>query len=473
MNGEAAGTVTDDLVVAALEPLKQAARAIGVSGIDARADNVRRRVETGLLEVAVVGEFKRGKSSLINALIDEQLLPVDVLPLTTVPTVLERGERALEVCLEDGRIEAHDVSEIAEFVTEARNPHNHKRVDHVTLRLHAGLLDDGVRLVDTAGVGSVFEHGTRSTVAYLPRLDAAVLVTSADPPISEGEIAFLDDVLEHAVRLFVVLNKADYLTSDELARTVAFTEDVVRDKVPGWAGPVYPLSARPGVGDPKGLQAFRADLARFLADERAAAVLDSARRTVARAVGELRTSLQLERKAAALPVEDLRRRTDSFMAAVDRLDKDAAQDASLLQTAVGRALGELDAFVARRVPELRRVVDEKTLNTAQAYPDLGPAALLDALQRERAELLRSEAAPDVERAGALALDALGAAVVPVVQRARDRMATSVSIRRPDGRCGTTRREVYQPRDSRACWRATRWNASCRLITCAVYRRSSR
>src|SRR6266545_1959216 len=117
---------------------------------------------------------------------------------------------------------------VAEFVTEEHNPGNRLGVQRVVVvRLHAPLLDEGVRLVDTPGVGSVLEHNTRATDAYLPSLDAAILVTSADPPISRGERAFLGRVAEQAVRLFVVLNKADYLSGEELRRTVEFTGRVV------------------------------------------------------------------------------------------------------------------------------------------------------------------------------------------------------------------------------------------------------
>src|SRR6266508_2154540 len=170
-----------------------------------------------------------------------EVLPAGVLPLTAVPTVLERGEPVCRVTFTDGHTEEHDLGAVAEFVTEEHNPGNRLGVQRVVVRLHAPLLDEGVRLVDTPGVGSVLEHNTRATDAYLPSLDAAILVTSADPPISRGERAFLGRVAEQAVRLFVVLNKADYLSGEELRRTVEFTGRVVGEVVPAWPGPVYPL----------------------------------------------------------------------------------------------------------------------------------------------------------------------------------------------------------------------------------------
>jgi GTP-binding protein EngB required for normal cell division len=326
------------------------------------------RLRTLRLEVAVVGEFKRGKSSLINALVGREVLPVGVLPLTSVPTVLERGEEGQVVEFADGRQEHHQLDRLAGFVTEEANPGNRLGAVRVTARLHTPLLDAGVRLVDTPGVGSVHDHNTAATDAYLPNLDAAVLVTWADPPISRAERAFLERVLVHAVRLFVVLNKADYLTVDELDRTVSFTERVVREVLPDWPGPVYPLSARPGVGDPDGLRRFGADLTRFLREERAAVVTDSTRRSAARGLGSLQLALELERRAASLPTEELTERRARFAAVVDRLAGDAAEDAALLGAAVRRGLEALDEALAPQRAELVRRAQQATLEAARAAP---------------------------------------------------------------------------------------------------------
>src|SRR6266536_266247 len=212
---------------ASLAQLGDAADLLGLPDVAGQVGEASRRLAGLELEVAVVGEFKRGKSTLLNALIDAEVLPAGVLPLTAVPTVLERGEPVCLVSFTDGHTEEHDLGAVGEFVTEERNPGNRLGVQRVVVRLHAPLLDEGVRLVDTPGVGSVLEHNTAATDAYLPSLDAAILVTAADPPISKGERAFLERVAEHAVRLFVVLNKADYLQAEELERTVSFTEQVV------------------------------------------------------------------------------------------------------------------------------------------------------------------------------------------------------------------------------------------------------
>jgi GTP-binding protein EngB required for normal cell division len=335
--------------------------------------------------------------------------------------VLEQGEEGLVVQYDDGHQEQHRLDRLAEFVTEDANPGNRLGVAQVTARLHTPLLDAGVRLVDTPGVGSVYEHNTRSTDAYLPSLDAAVLVTSADPPISGAERAFLERVLAYAVRLFVVLNKADYLAAGDLDRTVAFTERVVREVLPDWPGPVYPLSARPSVGNPEGMRRFAAELDRFLREERTAVVTDSARRSAARCLGSLQLALDLERQAASLPAEELATRGAQFAAAVDRLAGDAADDAALLGAAVRRGLQALDEAIGPHRAELASRAEQATVEAAERYPDAGPARLLEVLAVERPALLEGLSRGLVERAGAAAVAAYRQAAAAVAERAADRV----------------------------------------------------
>jgi GTP-binding protein EngB required for normal cell division len=407
---------------ASLAQLGDAADLLGLPDVAGQVGEASRRLAGLELEVAVVGEFKRGKSTLLNALIDAEVLPAGVLPLTAVPTVLERGEPVCLVSFTDGHTEEHDLGAVGEFVTEERNPGNRLGVQRVVVRLHAPLLDEGVRLVDTPGVGSVLEHNTAATDAYLPSLDAAILVTSADPPISRGERAFLERVAEQAVRLFVVLNKADYLSADELQRTVEFTQRVVLEVVPAWPGPVYPLSARPEVGDPTGLARFAKELRRFLEQERAAAVADAATRSGHRALGLLQLALDLERRVAELPAEEITRRRREFEAAAGALADEHAADEALLEAAVRRAMAALDETLEPHRAPLRSQAARATVEAAERNPDLGPVPLMERLEAERPALLERLAGPVLDRAEAAALAAYAKAIRPVVDRAGQRLA---------------------------------------------------
>src|SRR6266511_3606402 len=391
---------------ASLAKLASAAELLGLADVAGQVGEAARRLAGLELEVAVVGEFKRGKSTLLNALIGVEVLPAGVLPLTAVPTVLERGEPVCRVTFTDGHTEEHDLGAVAEFVTEEHNPGNRLGVQRVVVRLHAPLL----------------EHNTRATDAYLPSLDAAILVTSADPPISRGERAFLGRVAEQAVRLFVVLNKADYLSGEELRRTVEFTGRVVGEVVPAWPGPVYPLSARPGVGDPAGLARFAKDLRSFLERERAAAVTDAATQSGRRALGLLALALDLERRAAELPAEEITRRRGAFERAAAALAEEHAADEALLEAAVRRAMAALDQTLEPHRAALRSQAARATVEAAERHPELGPVPLLERLEAERPTLLERLAGPLLDRAEAAALAAYANAIGPVVDRAGARLA---------------------------------------------------
>jgi hypothetical protein len=84
---------TEPALWRALASLAEAAGMLGVTEVAEQAAEAAGRLEALVREVAVVGEFKQGRSSLINGLLGPEVLPVGVPPLTAVPTVLERGER--------------------------------------------------------------------------------------------------------------------------------------------------------------------------------------------------------------------------------------------------------------------------------------------------------------------------------------------------------------------------------------------
>ena len=116
------------------------------------------RLDAARLRVLVVGEAKRGKSTLINALLGRAVLPSGVTPLTAVTTTVRHGddERA-EVRFLDGHDEKYSLAALPDLVTERGNPGNRRRIAGVTVYLAAPVLEGGVELVDTPGTGSVFD----------------------------------------------------------------------------------------------------------------------------------------------------------------------------------------------------------------------------------------------------------------------------------------------------------------------------
>ena len=220
--------------------------------------NLRQRIDEGRFHLAVLGQFKRGKSTFLNALLGEALLPTSVVPLTMIPTFIKSGPARQAVIYYQDQNKKTDEIQVDEpeqlnaylqkFVTEVENPKNRLGVSQVEIFHPASILSNGVVLIDTPGIGSTFKHNTEATLNFLPQCDAALFLVSADPPITETEVKFLKEVKTKVPRLFFVLNKIDYLSGEDKGRALEFFRRVLKEH----AGitedaPVFCVSAQKGL----------------------------------------------------------------------------------------------------------------------------------------------------------------------------------------------------------------------------------
>jgi hypothetical protein len=162
------------------------------------------------IDLAVLGQFKSGKSSLLNAVLGEAALPVGALPLTAVITRIVAGPKpVVRVIHLDGMVEEVAASRLAEFVTEAGNPGNQRKVAVVDIVTPAMQEFAGVRLVDTPGLGSVFAHNTDATRAWMPNVAAAMVAVSAGRPLSTEDLRLVGEARKTAPRVVVILTNVD------------------------------------------------------------------------------------------------------------------------------------------------------------------------------------------------------------------------------------------------------------------------
>jgi GTP-binding protein EngB required for normal cell division len=200
------------------------------------------------IDVAVLGQFKSGKSSLLNALIGEDLLPVGVLPTTAVVTRVGGGPelRATATGL-DGTVWPVDVADVGELVSEVRNANNARRVAVVDIVTPALADLPGIRLVDTPGLGSLHAHNTRSTLDWLPSVALALVAVSVERPLGEEDRRLIAAVRPLASRVIVVLTKADLVTTPELEEVRRFVAHGAREMLglpPGAEPRIVPFSTR-------------------------------------------------------------------------------------------------------------------------------------------------------------------------------------------------------------------------------------
>jgi GTPase SAR1 family protein len=167
---------------------------------------VRRALAQADVRIAIVGEFKQGKSTLTNALLRTEVCPVDQDIVTDVPTVVRWGPRPRALAVVDGAAEEVAVPDIATWVGK---PGTRPGLRAFEVELDRPLLRAGITLVDTPGVGGLDSaHGqlTRATVATA---DATVFVTDASQELTAPEMEFVGDAVERCRDVVVVMTKTD------------------------------------------------------------------------------------------------------------------------------------------------------------------------------------------------------------------------------------------------------------------------
>jgi small GTP-binding protein len=185
------------------------------------------RLETKTYEVAFFGRVSCGKSSLVNALLEQTLLPVGVTPVTAVPTKIVHDDTAgATVRFDDGTTQSITLAELGEFVTEQKNSDNWKKVRSVTARVRSPLLHQGVALVDTPGVGSLARAGSRAAYSYMPTCDLGVVVIDASGAVNEEDVETIRLLKQSGIPLEIVLSKADLVADNDRGKVESY---VVRE----------------------------------------------------------------------------------------------------------------------------------------------------------------------------------------------------------------------------------------------------
>jgi GTP-binding protein EngB required for normal cell division len=217
---------------------------LGAAGIAIEANELAERVSQGRFYVACVGQFKRGKSTLLNALVGEPMLPTGITPVTAVPTVIRFGDRhGARVRSTNGDWKWISVTDLEQYVSEEHNPENAKGIEGVEVFVPSPLLATGMCLVDTPGLGSVFSGNTATTQAFIPHIDAAVVVIGADPPISGEELALVEAVAHHVHDIHIVLNKSDRVTDAERRAAGNFARKMLVSRLQRPVDAIYEVSA--------------------------------------------------------------------------------------------------------------------------------------------------------------------------------------------------------------------------------------
>lgn len=235
-----------------LDILKDTAEAFSkyeiTSGELARTQELIEKLENKEITVSVIGQFKRGKSTLVNAILEDKILPVGIVPVTAVVTTIEYGDKAATVHFDNGIIKEIGFDEMSSYINEQENCDNHLGVSKVALYCPSPFLKKGLTFVDTPGVGSVHQKNSDAAYSYIKESDAVIFMLSVDSPINQIEIDFLKNAKEYASKFYFAVNKIDSIDESDLAEYLAYCQNLICKLMGVDEIQLFPVSARTSAG---------------------------------------------------------------------------------------------------------------------------------------------------------------------------------------------------------------------------------
>lgn len=181
--------------------------------------------EDDRVEVALLGRVSSGKSSLVNALLGQALLPVGAIPVTAVVTRIRYGE-ALRICAIDmeGHVEDVGMDALPQYIAESGNAGNHRQLREVTIEVPADILHGVVVLTDTPGLGSLHAKASAHALTYLPRCDLGIITIDASATLSLQDVDLARALQQAHASWLVLLTKSDSVSADALAQQRIYIE---------------------------------------------------------------------------------------------------------------------------------------------------------------------------------------------------------------------------------------------------------
>lgn len=339
---------------------------------DARLLAAREQLLSNSFNLVILGQFKRGKTTLINSLIGKEILPSSVVPLTSVVTILKHSDEInCNIYMQDGSNKIVYLKELVDYITEKGNPKNIKNVRCARIQYPSPFLEKGMLLVDTPGVGSTFLHNTETTYEFLDHLDAALFLMSADVPISQVEKELLDTIKGSTQKIFFVLNKIDNLTPQEIEEISAFNKHVLEEMGFAVQG-ILPISAREALKakvtnnevllSQSGLLNLEEALNRFLSLEKGNIVLNTAISKINRITTQTLSQIAIEKKTLLASDEELENKINTFCKLVTNLKQDREDVSYLLKGESDKLCLKVEetlkAFEEKEIPRIKQCLQD-------------------------------------------------------------------------------------------------------------------
>lgn len=380
----------------------------------------REKLESHRFAVGIMGEFKRGKSTVINSLLEQEIMPADILPCSaTMNRVTYDMQPHAELRMNDGSVRRIRVEELSDYVTKltSENESRAAEVDEAVVYYPCRFCQNGVDIVDTPGLNDD-ERMNKISEEIIPKLDAVIMVIVPGSPFSMSEAEFVRNKLMSSDlgRLIFLVNKIDTIRkADERTRAVEgikkkIQETVLEKMVDMYGGDskqykdaqmklgsirIFPFSALDALdgkrdGDQNlieksGTRSFEDALTKMLTEERGALELGTPISVLQRTSLEVAKNIETRRSAMAMSVGEFENKRREALHQIQNLRTEKREEAKRLKQRAKEVQSDLSTRTAQLYPQL----EQRMLAVVDGYnPDPAPFAKTDGQQSGAEELQR-------------------------------------------------------------------------------------
>jgi GTPase SAR1 family protein len=231
------------MINAAMKRLRDLSTKLGLEETQAQIEEQLKAIETQVFTIAVVGEFKRGKSTFINALLEDEILPADVIPTSATLNRVTYGSPGVHLYYrahngQEERVEEIPIDRLSEFVTkwtpEAEALASSIREAVISYPL--AYCENNVDIVDTPGLNDEASM-VEVTLSVLPKVDAAIFVIMPESPFSGSEGVFLENLMKQGIGqvMFVVTALDRIRNPEDRERVLELVRQRVRERINRYA----------------------------------------------------------------------------------------------------------------------------------------------------------------------------------------------------------------------------------------------
>ncbi len=464
MNNDAKYTSYQNMVTqvnTGLVQMQKAALGMNLEETGKTLEASRKKLEERKFAVGILGEFKRGKSTVINSLLEKEIMPADILPTSaTMNRVTYDMTPHVELLMRDGTVMEIGIDELPDYVTklDERREAQAALVEEAIVYYPCKFCQNGVDIVDTPGLNDD-ERMSRITEEIIPKLDVVIMVLVHDSPFSSSEADFVLNKLmtSDLGRILFLVNKIDTLRREsDRVRAIENIKSRIQEKVLESTKRIYgegsqeyqdtkrklgnikvfPFSALDALdgkleGDPEliaksGTIPFEQELTRMLTEERGALELQIPLSVMGRGAQEIIKAIETRKNALQMSSQEFEEQQKEALAQIEAIRAQKTEEKKRLRNSAIAARDQLTAQVAEFYPALREqlmaALDNTYIDSASMSTKGGQDAAVAELQKalnkemetsmsgfsERIEMqLRNIAGEEAARLGTFAQEVSG------------------------------------------------------------------